>query len=57
MTAADGLEGLKLFVDWHPDLVVADLGMPRMDGWTLLERIREVSSTPVILTAVLRNVM
>jgi len=51
--AADGREGLKLFFAGHPDLVVLDLMMPQMDGWDLLERIREVSETPVIILTAL----
>jgi two-component system response regulator TrcR len=31
-TAADGEEGLRLFFDLRPDVLVADVMMPRMDG-------------------------
>jgi DNA-binding response OmpR family regulator len=51
-TAADGREGLRVFHGAPPDLVVLDIGMPGMDGWTVLERIRDLSDLPVlILTA------
>ena len=48
-TAADGQLGLRaLFAD-RPSLVITDLTMPNVDGWALLERIREVSEIPVII--------
>ena len=51
--AADGREGLKAFFGWRPDLVVSDILMPEMDGWQLLERIREVAEIPVIMLTAL----
>lgn len=38
--ANDGTEGLTLFHKYQPDIVVADIMMPRMDGFTLAEHIR-----------------
>lgn len=32
-TATDGEEGLRLFFDLRPDVLVADVMMPRMDGF------------------------
>ncbi len=50
--AADGLRALELYTAWRPDLVVLDLGLPRLDGLEVLKRIREKGATPVlILTA------
>ena len=50
--AADGMDGLRRFYGDRPDLVVLDIAMPVMDGWQVLERLREVSEVPVlILTA------
>jgi len=47
--AADGREGLqKLFVE-RPDLILLDIMMPRLDGWEVCSRIREVSSVPIIM--------
>ena len=50
--AADGMDGLRRFYGDRPDLVVLDIAMPVMDGWQVVERLREVSDVPVlILTA------
>src|SRR5580693_6760712 len=52
MSSADGKDGLRVFHDSRPDLVVLDIGLPAMDGWAVLERIRDLSDVPVlILTA------
>lgn len=47
--AYDGREGLRLMYVHHPDLIVLDLMMPKMDGWTTCRRIREVSNVPIIM--------
>lgn len=47
--AADGRQALQEFYDGRPDLVVLDVGMPGLDGWTTLERIRELSNVPVVM--------
>ena len=48
-TAANGLEGLRLFHAEHPALVVLDIVMPEMDGLTVVRRIREVAETPIMV--------
>lgn len=40
-TAADGEMALQLFQERRIDLVITDIKMPRMDGMTLLEKIRQ----------------
>lgn len=47
--AFDGAEGMRLFHQTHPDLVIADVGLPIMDGVTICQRIREVSDVPILL--------
>jgi len=33
----------------HPDLLILDIIMPAMDGWTVCQRVREVSNIPIIM--------
>jgi DNA-binding response OmpR family regulator len=47
--AADGREGLRVFHAGQPDLVVLDIGLPTLDGWQVLERIRDMSDVPVLM--------
>ena len=51
--ARDGEEGLRLFFEQKPDVLVADVMMPRMDGFEMVRRIRKTDKhTPVLfLTA------
>ena len=50
ITAHDGLEAVKILANMQVDLVISDLRMPRMDGWMLLQQIREREpDLPVIL--------
>jgi len=44
-----GLAGLQAVLDDRPDLVVLDLGLPDVDGCTLLTMLRAVSDVPVIV--------
>jgi DNA-binding response OmpR family regulator len=48
-TAADGRAGLRDFHTGRPDLIVLDIGLPALDGWAVLERIRDMSDLPVLL--------
>jgi CheY-like chemotaxis protein len=40
LVAADGVQGMEVAMRSRPDLVVADLNMPRLDGWGLLRHPR-----------------
>lgn len=49
-TASNGTEGLRLFHKNSFQLVVTDVQMPGMDGWTLARHIKKRSpATPVVL--------
>src|SRR5882762_3474949 len=47
--AQNGREGLREFHAWRPDLVVLDVSMPEIDGWSVLDRIRDMSAIPVLM--------
>jgi len=54
--AVDGGEGLQLALTEHPDLILLDLLMPKVDGFTMLRKLREdpwgAHATVIILTNV-----
>ena len=49
LEASNGEEGLFIFSTQKIDLILLDIMMPVMDGLTMLEKLREVSTVPVIL--------
>lgn len=52
-TAASGPEGLHQFYTFRPDLIILDLMMPEIDGWQVCQRIRQVSTVPMIMLTAL----
>lgn len=49
ITANDGETGLNLALTQAPDLVLLDIMMPKMDGYTVCRKIREKSEVPIIM--------
>ena len=41
VACADGATALARVDTWRPDVLIADIGMPQMDGYTLLARLRQ----------------
>jgi two-component system CheB/CheR fusion protein len=50
-TARDGQEALKKFAEFRPRAVILDIGLPRLDGWSLARKIRETSGAETLLIA------
>ena len=55
--AADGQTGLLEAGQRLPDVVVLDLGLPDLDGLTVLKRLREWSRVPVVVLSVIDNLV
>jgi two-component system, OmpR family, KDP operon response regulator KdpE len=51
-TANDPAEGLQVFAEWPPDLVITDLMMPGVTGVEVTRAIRARSATPVLILSV-----
>ncbi|MFQ5798782.1 MAG: response regulator transcription factor [Bacteroidota bacterium] len=52
LTAEDGVEGLRCLYIGRPNLVLLDANMPRMNGWEVCRRIRDMSDIPVLIVTV-----
>jgi DNA-binding response OmpR family regulator len=50
--AYDGLVALQRWIEDQPDLIVLDVNLPKMDGFTVCQRIRKQADTPIILLTV-----
>ncbi len=57
LQAEDGVEGLLKAISSHPDLILLDILMPRMDGLTMMQKLRAQDEygkkVPIILLTVL----
>ena len=47
--ACDGEEGLDIFYEWNPDLILLDVMMPKKDGYEVCRAVREEKSTPILM--------
>jgi two-component system KDP operon response regulator KdpE len=52
LTAGDGAEGMRRVYSSRPDLVLLDANIPKMDGWEVCRRIRDMSDIPVLMVTV-----
>lgn len=56
ITAGNGAEGLKAWEEYHPDIIISDIDMPVMNGFQMVERIRETDgNTPILFTSALTS--
>jgi DNA-binding response OmpR family regulator len=55
LVASSGEASLKIFEKESPDLVLLDIMMPDMDGYTVCQRIREFSRIPIIMVSAKGN--
>jgi len=55
-TATSGEEGLAIFYQIAPDLVILDVMMPGTDGWEVCQRLRQGSPVPIIFLTALASV-
>ncbi len=52
LTAEDGAEGMRRVYSSRPSLVLLDANIPKMDGWEVCRRIRDMSDIPVLMVTV-----
>ena len=55
-SAINGEEALEVFHTEHPDLIVLDLMLPKLDGFEVSRRIRSESTVPIILLTALKAI-
>jgi two-component system OmpR family response regulator len=48
-TAADGEEGFYKAESWNYDAIILDVMLPRLDGWGVLQKLRQTKNTPVLM--------
>lgn len=49
LEAQDGVEALKIVKERNIDLIILDIMMPKKDGYTMLQELREIKMIPVII--------
>ena len=51
LTASTGTEGLSVIASQCPDIILLDLGLPDMDGMTIIQKVRQFTHTPIIVVS------
>ncbi|TFB99567.1 response regulator transcription factor [Cryobacterium adonitolivorans] len=51
VTAHDGVTALAAIVEYHPDLLMLDLGMPALDGLAVIDSVRAWNSVPILVVS------
>ncbi len=54
--ATNGEDALSVVDRWRPDVIVLDLMMPVMDGWTFAKRLREHDEIPIVVLSAVNDV-
>lgn len=49
LEAGDGKKALELFQEHEVDLIILDIMLPELDGWSVCKRIRKISNVPIIM--------
>ena len=49
ITASNGAIGVEKALEQSPNLIILDVMMPKMDGWSVVEQIRQSRDTPIIM--------
>jgi len=55
LKADSGYEGISLVRTQQPDLVILDIVLPDIDGWDVLQRIRQISKVPILMLTIKEN--
>lgn len=51
LTAVDGAQAISVAIEHHPDAIVLDLGMPKLDGLDVIHAIRGWSEAPILVVS------
>ncbi|TPV57349.1 response regulator transcription factor [Aestuariibacter sp. GS-14] len=54
-TAEDGESGLYHAMNWDYDVIILDIMLPKLNGWQVLEALRQTKQTPVLMLTALNN--
>ena len=55
LTAKNGVDALELAIENEVDLILLDVMMPRMNGFTFCEEVRKLSDVPIIMLTALNR--